>query len=355
VRTTLGLVHDAAGEAPLIYSWLRPVLQRIDPERAHALTLALAETTGDFVPLRIAAERAFRGGITKRVRAFGLNFPNRVGLAAGYDKDGRAWRGLACLGFGHVEVGTVTPRPQPGNPRPRLFRLTEDRSLINRLGFPSRGAEFVARRLGRERSPALVVGVNVGKQRETPLDRATEDYESLMDRFAGVADYLTVNISSPNTPELRRLEQVEWLAPLLDRLARRKRTLERELGRAVPVLIKLSPDLDSGQLAAAVRAIEGAGMDGIVATNTSTARDGLGSKHAHEVGGLSGAALTARSTEVVRQVRASTRLPIIASGGVMTEADARAKIAAGATLVQLYTGLVYEGPGLVRRVAEALG
>jgi dihydroorotate dehydrogenase len=286
----------------------------------------------------------------------GLRFPNRLGLAAGYDKDGEAWRGLARLGLGHIELGTVTPRSQPGNPKPRVFRLTEDRSLINRLGFPSRGAEHLAARLAGRAAGGAVIGVNIGKQRDTPVERAAEDYAALAERFAPLADYLAVNVSSPNTPDLRRLQQGRALEALLHEVVRARDAAAALHGRRAPVLVKLAPDLDERELEAALAAIEAAGIDGVIATNTTIARQGLRSPRASEPGGLSGAALGPRSTAVVAAIRrrAGDRLPLVACGGVMSADDARIKLDAGASLVQVYTGLVYEGPGLVGRILRAL-
>ena len=340
----------------VIYRLLRPLLFQLDPERAHALSLTSLRLVGALPPLA-ALVRASLGRVASRdVEAFGLRFPNAVGLAAGYDKDGLALRGLASLGFGHVEIGTVTPCPQPGNPRPRLFRLAEDRSLINRLGFPSRGADFVTGRLRRKRSGDMLLGVNIGKQRETPLDRAADDYETLMECFAPLADYLVINISSPNTPDLRRLHEPELLVGFLARLAGRREVLRERLEKPVPLLVKISPDLSDDQLRVVIDAIGEAELDGIVATNTTTARPQLGSAASREKGGLSGAALTDRSTRLVERIVRQTggRLPVIASGGVMKARDARAKLDAGATLVQIYTGLVYEGPALVQRILSRI-
>jgi dihydroorotate dehydrogenase len=336
---------------PLLYRLLRPLLFRLDPESAHGLSLRALQLLGALSPLA-GLLRARNTPGTRPVPLFGLTFPNRVGLAAGYDKDGLAWRGLAALGFGHLELGTVTPRPQPGNPRPRIFRLPEDRSLVNRMGFPNRGAEALTPRLHRHRPAGLILGVNLGKQRETALAAAAADYELLMDRFAPVADYLAINVSSPNTPGLRDLQQARTLEPLLAGLARRRAELATRLQRRVPLLVKLSPDLDEGELERALQAVVAAGLDGVIATNTTTAREGLRSPSAIESGGLSGAALTARSTAVVSTIARLTagKLPIVACGGVMSAADARAKLEAGASLVQLYTGLIYEGPGLPRRI-----
>jgi dihydroorotate dehydrogenase len=333
-----------------VYSLLRPLLFALDPERAHALSLQALRLMGAVPPLR-ALQRRLTPRVDDPVEALGLRFPNRVGLAAGYDKDARGLRGLAALGFGHVEIGTVTPRPQPGNPRPRLFRLVAERSVINRLGFPSQGAAVVAARL-RRRPADVVVGVNIGKQRDTPVERAVQDYLALLEIFAPLADYLTVNVSSPNTPGLRRLETGDELGKLLAPLAKRR----DELARHVPLLVKLSPDLAPEDLDAAVDAARAAGIDGIVATNTTLSRAGATSPNANETGGLSGALLTAASTAALARVaqRVADRALVVGAGGVLSSADASAKRAAGAELVQLYTGLVYRGPRLIRESALAL-
>jgi dihydroorotate dehydrogenase len=356
-----------------LYPLLRPLLFRLEPERAHALSIAALRLVGAVPPLR-ALQRRLLPRVEDPVEARGLLFPNRVGLAAGYDKDARALSGLAALGFGHLEIGTVTPRPQPGNLRPRVFRLAEERSVINRLGFPSQGAERVAARL-RRRPAGVVVGVNIGKQRDTPIERAGEDYLALLGTFAPLADYLTVNVSSPNTPGLRRLETADELARLLAPLVRRRdelAPLRSDGGRAdeagdeepasgaprrpLPLLVKLSPDLAAEELDAAVDAALAAGVDGIVATNTTLSRAGARSVHAGEAGGLSGALLMAASTAALERVarRVAGRALVIAAGGVLTGADARRKRDAGADLVQLYSGLVFRGPGLVREAARAL-
>lgn len=321
------------------------VLHRLDPERAHNLTVRLSQAAGALTPLGWAVQRRW-GAPADPITLFGINFRNRIGIAAGFDKDAIALRGLGRLGVGHVEVGTVTPEPQRGNDRPRVFRLPQDESIINRMGFPSRGAEFVAKRL-RDSPVDTAVGVNLGKQRSTDLDAAAADYLGLVDRFAPLADFLTINVSSPNTPGLRDLQRGPRLAELLGAIATRRGT--------VPVLAKLSPDLDDDQLDQALEAVMGSGIDGVVATNTTLRRDGLSSPLATETGGLSGAALTKMSTRMVSEIarRTGGRLPIIAAGGVSSGADAAAKIDAGADLVQVYTGLVYHGPGLLRELVAA--
>jgi dihydroorotate dehydrogenase len=342
--------------AEYLYPLSRSLLFRLDPETAHGLSLRTIAGVGRVPGLRAAVAARFSVPDTEPVEAFGLRFPNRVGLAAGYDKDGEGWRGLACLGFGHIEVGTVTPEPQPGNPRPRLFRLVEERSLINRLGFPGKGAAYMAERLRGREAGGVIVGVNIGKQKSTPLEEAAGDYEELVDVFGPLADYLAVNISSPNTPGLRRLQERGFLDALLGRVAARRDEVAGRIGRAVPVVVKLAPDLDDEQLVTAVDAIVESGLDGIIATNTTVSRDGLDHPSAGEEGGLSGAALTEMSTRVVARIAEHTGgvVPIIGVGGIMGPEDARAKLEAGATLVQVYTGLVYEGPGLVKRILEGL-
>jgi len=342
----------------LMYPLARSILFRLDPEAAHHLVEQTLARAARLSALRAAVAAAFHASAGPPVRAFGLEFPNPVGLAAGWDKDGEAWWGIAALGFGHVEVGTVTPRAQPGNPKPRVFRLVEQESLINRMGFPGKGAQWVQQQL--ERIPDrgdLVLGVNIGKQKTTPLEDAADDYLFLMEVFASSADYLTVNISSPNTPGLRRLQHAETLRPLLDALRQKKRDLEDDLGRRVPVLIKLSPDLDEDGIRGAVDAVVGAGMDGLIVTNTTISRPGLeGIGKAGEDGGLSGRALKELSMEVLEKVleHLDGSLPVISAGGIMSPDDARLRLDAGACLVQLFTGLIYAGPTLVRDILGEL-
>jgi dihydroorotate dehydrogenase len=336
-----------------MYSNVRPLLFRLDPEDAHALTLKLMRLVGRLPPLGTLL-RAWFSAPDRPVRAFGLTFSNPVGLAAGYDKDGLAWRGLACLGFGHIEVGTVTLRAQAGNPKPRLFRLPEKQALINRMGFPGDGAERVAARLARQRKDGLILGVNLGKNKDTPLEIAAQDYLALMDIFAPLADYLAINVSSPNTVGLRRLQARDALAELLGHLL--KRRVEMDLKKRLPLLVKLAPDLDQGELDDALDVLLSSSVDGVIAANTTISREALDSQLAGESGGLSGAPLGGRSTNMIRQIylRTGGKLPIIGVGGVMNAADAQAKLDAGAILVQVYTGLVYAGPGLVREIKRGL-
>jgi dihydroorotate dehydrogenase len=335
----------------LSYPFFRSLLFHLDPEKAHALTLGLLRLAGALPPLQAFLRHGFSAPQIP-IQAFGLNFSNPIGLAAGYDKDGLGWRGLACLGFGHIEVGTITPRPQPGNPRPRLFRLPEQRALINRMGFPGRGAQFVARRLGGARPPGLVLGANLGKNKDTPLENAIDDYLFSMEIFAPLADYLAINVSSPNTVGLRRLQARQALEDLLGPLMRLRQAQRSRLGRPLPVLVKLAPDLTAAELDDALGVILGAGVDGVIAANTTLSRPGISLPLAAQAGGLSGAPLGEMCLEMIRRIHAWTggRLPIIGVGGVMSPSDARARLDAGATLVQVYTGLVYAGPGLVQSI-----
>jgi dihydroorotate dehydrogenase len=334
----------------LSYALARPLLFRLDPEGAHELTLALLRAAGQF-PGPLRALRGWLGADDPRlaVEAFGLRFPNPVGLAAGLDKNALALAAWSGLGFGHVEVGTVTPRPQPGNPRPRIFRLPEQEALINRMGFPNDGAARVAARLAaRRRDLPLIVGGNVGKGIDTPLERAGDDYEAAARALAPHVDYLAVNVSSPNTPGLRRLQAPDLAAAILRRVAA---TASR------PVLLKLAPDLSLDELPEVVAAAREAGAAGLVATNTTMARQGVeASPRAAEVGGLSGAPLRTRALRFTARLceLAGPELPVVSAGGIATPADARERLAAGARLVQLYTGLVYGGPALPARILAAL-
>ncbi len=338
-----------------MYPFFRSLLFRLSPEQAHLLTLRM---------IRLSGQIGFLGSLIKAlypvpdkpVQVFGLTFKNPVGLAAGYDKDGIAWRGLACLGFGHIEIGTVTPRPQPGNPHPRLFRLPEDRGIINRMGFSGLGSAFVARELTGKRPPGVILGVNLGKNKDTPLDKAADDYLMLLEAFAPLADYLAINISSPNTVGLRRLQERQAMKELLEVISRKHKTQEDILRRRVPLLVKLAPDLTDEGLDDALEVLLETGMDGVIATNTTLERPNLLSSAAGESGGLSGAPLAEQSTLMIAKIHARTagRLPIVGVGGIMDAQGAVEKLEAGASLVQVYTGLVYSGPGLVRSICKDL-
>jgi dihydroorotate dehydrogenase len=334
-----------------LYPFFRFLLFRIDPELAHRFTLSLMRLVGAVSPLGAFFSRVYSAP-QRPVEAFGLHFRNPIGLAAGYDKDGLAWRGLAYLGFGHIEVGTVTPRPQPGNPRPRLFRLPQEQALINRMGFPGMGAEFVLRRISRPRPPGLVLGVNIGKNKDTPLESATQDYLTLMRHFSDKADYLAVNVSSPNTVGLRQLQEHHALDRLLNQLA-----LERAYASVKPpILVKLAPDLTDVQLDDALDVILANHMDGVIATNTTISREGIPSPIARQEGGLSGKPLFGMSLTMVEKISARTqgKLPIIGVGGLNNAAGVQKMLDAGAVLVQIYTGLVYEGPGLVQSILRKI-
>lgn len=337
-----------------MYRLARPLLFRLPPERAHALTLRAIRMIGDVPRLRVAV--ANRMSTPPRpVEAFGLRFANRVGLAAGFDKDGVAWQGLAAFGFGHIELGTVTPRPQAGNPSPRLFRLVPAGAIINQLGFPSRGGDYLAGRLANRTSAPTVIGVSIGKNADTPAERAIGDYLELFSQFAPLADYLAINVSSPNTAGLRQLGHGDPLRELLGALVEQRMHQTEKLGRRVPLLVKISPDLTDPELDQALAAMLDTGIDGVIATNTTLSRPGI--VPSVQAGGLSGRPLRERATQLVREVhrRSGGRLPIIGVGGIFSRADLEQKLEAGASLVQLYTGLVYQGPGLVRRLLAATG
>jgi dihydroorotate dehydrogenase len=336
-----------------IYPAVRSFFFKLDPEQAHALSLSMIRIAGALPPARALLRRIFAVS-AHPVEAFNLKFSNPIGLAAGYDKDGLGWRGLVLLGFGHIEVGTVTLQPQPGNPQPRLFRLISDKALINRMGFPGKGAAFVAQQLKGPRPAGLVLGVNIGKNKSTPLEEAARDYLSLFELFAPLADYLAINVSSPNTEGLRRLQARQGLDQLLQALAEQRRQQEAVLQRSPPLLVKLAPDLTDSELDDALDVILANGMDGVIATNTTLNRESLSSPHAQQTGGLSGVPLHNLSVQMVRNIslRTEGRLPIIGVGGVNDASGARRMLDAGAQLVQVYTGMVYQGPALVKQIVR---
>ncbi|NPA26809.1 MAG: quinone-dependent dihydroorotate dehydrogenase [Chloroflexi bacterium] len=343
------------------YSRLWPLLSRMDPERAHRLALVFWREVGRRPWLRRWVQRMAHAQDLPRdpVQVAGLAFPNRVGLAAGYDKDAYAWRGLAALGFGHIEVGTVTLMPQPGNPRPRLWRIPEHRALINRLGFPSKGAPLVARRLQGPRPPGLILGVNIGHNHGVPPKAVPEQYARLFLVFAPWADYLTVNVSCPNVPGYQQWQGKKEVMRLLVALRQAReawRRLSGGNGRGLPIFVKLSPDLSPAQLDDTLEGIVRGGAEGIIATNTTTRRPGLDPRWQQVPGGLSGAPLRDLSTQFIADLhqRLQGRLPIIGVGGIMSPEDAQEKLQAGAQLVQVFTGLVYEGPALIPRLIRSL-
>jgi dihydroorotate dehydrogenase len=338
------------------YALARPFLFGLDPEHAHELTLdaiAAAQNT----PLQCAWARA---RVDDPVTLAGLRFPNRIGLAAGMDKNGRCIDGLGAMGFGFIEVGTVTPLAQPGNARPRLFRLPRAHALINRLGFNNDGlAAFVAnvQRAHSFRQRGGILGLNIGKNAATPIERAVDDYLLGLDGVYPHADFVTVNVSSPNTQNLRSLQSDAALDALLGALQQRREQLAQTHGRRVPMFVKIAPDLDEAQVGVIAATLRHNGIDGVIATNTTIARDAVqGLPHAEETGGLSGAPVFEASNRVIAQLRAAlgSAYPIIGAGGVLSGADAVAKRAAGADLVQIYTGLIYRGPALVGEAARAL-
>lgn len=338
------------------YALTRPFLFGLDPEHAHEVTLNTLERFQNTPLQRFWAAPRDQDPVTLA----GLTFPNRVGLAAGLDKNGRAIDGLGAMGFGFIEVGTVTPQPQPGNPKPRIFRLPAAHALINRLGFNNEGlASFVAnvQKAHSFRAQGGLIGLNIGKNAKTPIEQATNDY---LIGLAGVyphADYITINISSPNTANLRQLQSDEALDQLLGALQERRNLLEGQHKRRVPIFVKIAPDLDENQVAVIAQTLLKNQLDGVIATNTTISREAVaGLSHAHETGGLSGRPVFEASNHVIRQLRShlGPTFPIIGVGGILSAEDAQIKRAAGADLVQIYTGLIYKGPQLVKEITKAL-
>ncbi|MDO7849935.1 quinone-dependent dihydroorotate dehydrogenase [Hymenobacter sp. M29] len=338
-------------------AFVKPALFNLDAERAHHLVFDNLRRAA-----RLPGAKALLRGLygfqhpSLAREVFGLKFPNPVGLAAGFDKNAALTDELATLGFGFVEIGTVTPRPQAGNPQPRLFRLPQDEALVNRMGFNNDGAAVVAARLARRRNRQLLIGGNIGKNKDTPNERAAEDYVACFDALAEQVDYFVVNVSSPNTPNLRQLQEKKPLIELLQQV--QARNMSRAQPR--PLLLKIAPDLTDSQLDDILEIARETKLSGLVATNTTISREGLatdaGQVAALGAGGLSGRPLRARATEVIRYLhqRSQGALPIIGAGGIHSAADAQEKLAAGASLVQLYTGFIYEGPALVRQINQAL-
>ncbi len=340
---------------------LRPALFKMDSEPAHELGVDALALLGRLSPVCRLLESCTQLPASQHrpVEAFGLTFPNAVGLAAGFDKNARAWEAAAALGFGHVEIGTVTAQAQPGNPKPRMFRYPAEEAVINRMGFNNEGSEAVAARLAKQPGPGkrrIPLGVNLGKSKVAPLEEAVADYLTSFARLADFADYLVLNVSSPNTPGLRQLQDEKPLRELLGAImaANRERAAKRGVA-LLPVLLKIAPDLSWPQIDAALGVIAEFGLAGIIATNTTLARPGFFST-VNETGGLSGKPLRRKSTEVVNYISRATegKLPIIGVGGISDPASAAEKLDAGATLVQVYTGMIYRGPFFARDLAWAL-
>jgi len=331
-----------------MYRLARALLFKLPPETAHHLALKLLDTR---------VRLGFSGQLPSLpVRVMGLKFANPVGLAAGLDKNAEAIEGLSSLGFGFIEVGTVTPRAQPGNPKPRLFRLPEAGALINRMGFNNQGLDALLSRVRAARFNG-VLGINIGKNFDTPLERAADDYLFALDRVYLHADYVAVNLSSPNTPELRRLQFGDSLKQLLEALSQRRETLAQRYNRHVPIAVKIAPDMSEEDTVEVAQALLNSGMDAVIATNTTVSREGVEHlPHSQEAGGLSGDPLRKRSTQMVRQLASvlNKRLPIIAVGGISEGAHAAEKIKAGASLVQLYSGFIYRGPALIEESVKAI-
>lgn len=334
----------------MFYTLLRPLLFKLDPESAHRVTfngLELARKLGLLTPAAIACPAR---------TVMGLNFPNPVGLAAGLDKNGEYLNALSMLGFGFIEIGTVTPRPQPGNPAPRIFRIPEANAIINRLGFNNHGVDQLVENV-RHSTYRGILGINIGKNFDTPLENAVDDYRTGLQKVYPYASYVTVNISSPNTQNLRQLQSADALDRLLDQLKSEQAKLAQLHGKYVPMAVKIAPDLDETQIQAIAALLIKHRIDGVIATNTTIARTGI--EHlpaAQESGGLSGAPLTQRATAVIRQLHSVLHgaIPVIGVGGILSAHDAQDKLAAGASLVQIYTGLIYRGPDLVKEIARAI-
>jgi len=336
----------------MLYRAVRPFLFALDAETAHRFTLASL----DCLQCLGAASLAGTSAPSLPVRAMGLDFPNPVGLAAGLDKDGEHIDGLAALGFGFLEVGAVTPRPQPGNPKPRLFRLAEAEAVINRMGFNNRGVDALVENIRRSRYRGIL-GVNIGKNADTPMERAAEDYVACLRKVYAHASFVTANVSSPNTANLRALQRADELDALLAALDAERGRLAEQHGRRMPLAVKVAPDLDDAAIEAIADRVAARGIDAVIATNTTVSRAGV--EHlpgSREQGGLSGAPLKARATAVIARLRRALpeRVPIIGVGGIAGAADAREKLDAGASLVQLYTALLYRGPGIVGEIVRGL-
>lgn len=335
-----------------LYPFIRPALFSLDPETAHTVTLKLLKMSYQTGLSALSKARS----TDKPLSVMGLNFSNPVGLAAGLDKNGDYIDALADLGFGFIEIGTVTPRPQPGNPKPRLFRLPEYQAIINRMGFNNAGVEHLLEQVRNCRYRGII-GINIGKNYDTPIDKATDDYLIGLRKSYLLASYITLNISSPNTQNLRQLQQGDEIKNLLSSLKEEHTKLQKEHDKYVPLVVKIAPDLTSEEIAHIAGLLMEFNIDGVIATNTTIARDKIkGHQYADEAGGLSGAPVKDSSTHVVKRLASELngKLPIIAAGGILSGADAQEKLAAGASLVQIYSGLIYKGPQLIEDILQSL-
>ena len=335
-----------------MYELVRRILFCLEAETSHELSLDLLGAAS-----RLGLVRLLAPSVEARpVQVMGLTFPNRVGMAAGLDKNGDYFNALGQLGFGFVEIGTITPRPQPGNPKPRLFRLAQERAIINRMGFNNEGVEHLKERV-RHRIYDGILGINIGKNLDTPVEKAGADYRYCMEAVYPLADYVTVNISSPNTPGLRNLQFGDTLKRLLDELKQSQQSLQQKHGRYVPLALKIAPDMEPADIVQVASALVESGIDAVIASNTTLSREGVEtSPYRQEAGGLSGAPLREKSTAVIRSLAAELggKIPIVGVGGIFCADDAVQKLDAGASLVQLYSGFIYRGPRLVRECVEAL-
>lgn len=336
----------------MFYSAIRKVLFQFDPETIHEITIKGLKTTGKS-PLNLFYKQKVAN---KPVNVMGIEFPNPVGLAAGLDKNGECINAFSAMGFGFVEVGTVTPRPQPGNDKPRIFRIVEKNGIINRMGFNNKGVDYLVDRVRKAKFDG-VLGINIGKNKDTPEENAKDDYIHCMKKVYNFATYITVNISSPNTPGLRSLQYGDALNELLSALKIEQKALAEQYGKYVPLAVKIAPDLNEEEIQSIAQSLIDNEIDGVIATNTTLSREGVeGQEHGEEQGGLSGAPVTEKSTAVIKSLSNALggKLPIIGVGGIMSAQDAKDKLEAGASVVQLYSGFIYQGPDLVKDIVNAL-